>query len=69
MVVRINEVRVAEPVLPGQVELYNGGGTPVDLSTWSLSDDQAIPSEVSVVRIDDSGRRLSVRDARYARIG
>jgi hypothetical protein len=46
--VRLNEIRSAEPVLPDQVELYNGGEGPVNLVNWTLSDDPALPAKYSL---------------------
>jgi hypothetical protein len=48
LLVRLNEIRSAEPVLPDQVELYNGGGAAVDLGNWTLSDDPALPAKFSL---------------------
>lgn len=48
MLVRLNEIRSAEETLPDQIELYNGGSAPVDLSTWTFSDDPSLPSKFSL---------------------
>ena len=44
VVVRINEVRVAEEPLVDEIELYNGGAASVDLSNWALTDNPNAPT-------------------------
>jgi hypothetical protein len=48
VIVRINEIRAAEPALPDQIEFYNGGVTPVDLSSWTFTDDPALPMKYTL---------------------
>ena len=48
VLVRINEIRSAEPVQADQVELFNGGNADANLNNWTLTDDPAVPAKISL---------------------